>query len=162
MARSATLSNAARRRRKEKRPKKGGKAGCQGNFHGQRAELIEQFYPQFALIKGAPRKLQNKFWDDFFEAYWAKFQWNLPLDRDPDPSFPPPPQETEEIVEQKRLIIKTTQEVSLSGPRRAMTASDLHFFLSASQIAYALPCRSGYAQGEQPVDGHGAEAQRPG
>ncbi len=99
-------------RHNEKAEKKGGKAGCQGNFHGQRADLIDEWYPEFLLTKGGPRRTQAKFWKAFFGAWWARFQWNLPLDRDPDPTFPPPPPETEEILAQKSLIIKLTQAVS--------------------------------------------------
>ncbi len=107
----APKSQAAKDRRSSKK-KKGGKAGCQGNFHGQRAEFIDEKYPGFLGVKGTARSLQLKYWNQTFADYWAKFQWNLPLDMDPDPSFPPPPEETEEILAQKKLIIKVTQAVS--------------------------------------------------
>lgn len=119
------FSNAARNRHNEKAQKKGGKAGCQGNFHGKRAETIDEYFPEFLLTKGGSRKIQAKFWKAFFAAWWARFQWNLPLDRDPDPLFPPPPVETEEILAQKSLIIKVTQAVSNSPIRSCLVSLTL-------------------------------------
>ncbi|TFK81530.1 hypothetical protein K466DRAFT_604430 [Polyporus arcularius HHB13444] len=106
---ASASSHAARNRHNEKTEKKGGKAGCQGNFHGMRAETIDQWFPEYLLTKGGARKIQAKFWDAFFAAWFKEFQWNLPLDRDPDPTFPPPPEETEEILAQKNEIIKLTK-----------------------------------------------------
>ena len=110
MGRTNTSSNAARQRRKEKRAKKGGKAGCPGNFHGERADFIDANFPQYLLVKGS-RKAEGEYWRQLFQSYWAKFQWNLPFDRDPDPAFPPPPTEMEEVLEQKTLVIQQTQDV---------------------------------------------------
>ncbi len=105
-------SNATKDRRQSKKAKKGGKAGCQGNFHGQRAAFIAEYFPDFVKVRGKARAIQNKFWKKCWDAYWARFPWNVPLDRDPDASdFPPPPEETAEILEQKKLIIRLTQNV---------------------------------------------------
>lgn len=60
-------------------------------------------------------KVHADFWRDFFDAYFDQFQWNLPYDRDPDPSFPPPPDETPEVMKEKEQTIEAIKEVSLLG-----------------------------------------------
>lgn len=110
----AKTSAAARERRKAKRRQKGGKAGCQGHFHGERASFIDENFEAYLDAKNAPRQAaETDFWVAFFARWWARFQWNLPLDCDPDPSFPPPPAETPEILKQKAEIIKITQKVRI-------------------------------------------------
>ncbi len=111
----APKSKAAKDRRSNKKAKKGGKAGCQGNFHGMREQFIIEKFPAYLGVKGTARSLQNKFWNGFFGEWFDRCQWNLPLDQDPDPSFPPPPEETPEILAQKAQIIKLTKAVSSSG-----------------------------------------------
>ncbi len=154
---TTTSSNAARDRHNEKTGKKGGKAGCQGNFHGQRAEVIDEYYPEFLQTKGRGRKIQAQFWAAFFGAWWKTFQWNLPLDRDPDPSFPPPPEETEEILAQKTLIIKLTEDVSRMN---AYVEDASNTPLAASQGTHALPRDRRRSEREQPLDRIGRQALR--
>ena len=111
----------ATRRHKEKRaessqlaeaPKK---PGNPGHFTGAREAFIDAWYPKFLGVKGSPRKDQNAFWAELFDAYWKLFHWTLPLDSDPDPNTPLPPPENEQtpqdILDKKGEVVRQTQTV---------------------------------------------------
>ena len=123
-------SAAAKKRRQRKRVAKGGKRGNKGHFHGLRAAFVAQHLPEFILLKGAGRGLHKEFWTTFYQKYWKKFPWDLPLSEDPpveDEDFGPSEEDRDggaarrteghveqdpEILEQKKVIVTTTQAVS--------------------------------------------------
>ena len=146
----ARTSDAAKARRKAKRAPKGGKAGNQGHFHGQRAEVIHDALPEFLTLKGQPRQVHKAFWLCFFAKFWAIFHWTLGPHEDPPPRDPeadatggsraPSPEiEDEELLHQKALIIELTQKVrSMRSIRLFDAYTDVVF--TADKGALSLSC----------------------
>ncbi|KAJ2962420.1 hypothetical protein NUW54_g14335 [Trametes sanguinea] len=112
-ARRYRTSAPVRERRRKARPKKGGKAGNQGIFHGAREVFISQRYDDYLEAVSKNRAAQDKFWRDLFQDYWSTFPWRLPLDQEPDEEgdWDEPEELTEELEKEKQEIIQRTQKV---------------------------------------------------
>lgn len=102
-----------RRKKTRQKAKKGGKAGNQGNFHGERLAFMDEHFQGYRDVKGKGKIIMGEYWTALFPAYWAKFPWYLPLDKDPDqlPLFPAP-EASEETTAEKGRVIKKTEAVS--------------------------------------------------
>ncbi|KAF8214544.1 hypothetical protein K438DRAFT_1749648 [Mycena galopus ATCC 62051] len=79
------------------------KRGQESAFKGaQLAYMTEnvEAYIEAGKHKGREAKTDSlgSFWATFFDEYWKRFPWDLPLDKDPDPNAPPllPPETAEE------------------------------------------------------------------
>ncbi len=90
-----------------------GKRGAKSTFKGMRMELIEEYIDDFVGCKGGPRDGYAIFWHRFFALYWAKFNWQLPLDREPHPDdvWKTDKECTPEELKQKEEVIDKTQKV---------------------------------------------------
>ncbi|KAI9061403.1 hypothetical protein FKP32DRAFT_1576114 [Trametes sanguinea] len=104
-------SKPTRDRRRAKRKKKGGKPGNQGTFRGARAAFLSEHLPRFVGLKGSARKAQELFWRDLFGAYWKKWPWQIPMDKEPeDGDWPEPDTELPDILAEKGKVIEQTQK----------------------------------------------------
>lgn len=140
---AAKSSKAARKRRKARQKKAdsaaaapAAKPGAKSNFKGERAEFMDHWYYKFLLVKGQPQKTHDTFWRDLYAAYWEKFPWHLPLDRDPYDSMPPPPDETPEVLLEKEDVVTKTQSVRMHYSRDHDCLADLSY--SASRDICAI------------------------
>ena len=91
------------------------KPGRKSDFVGAREAFIDAHYNDFLKVHRGPRTSQARFWEKFFEEYWATFHWSIPLDVDPKPDFVPPsePEEpSEEYIQEKSETIERTKKVS--------------------------------------------------
>lgn len=106
-------SLAVRKKRRESRPKKGGKSGNQGLFHGGRETFLDEWYPRFLNLTGESQLVKNKYWSDLFSEYWQAFPWRLPLDKEPDAEgdWVEPTDMSEELQAEKAATIKRTKKV---------------------------------------------------
>ncbi|KAI9056789.1 hypothetical protein FKP32DRAFT_1681955 [Trametes sanguinea] len=105
-----STSKPTKQRRKSKRKAKGGKAGNQGTFHGPRHDFLAEYLPAFIKLKGAARAQQKEFWQKLYSAYWQKWPWYVPHDKEPeDGEWPIPDLDNEENVRQKGEVIEQTQ-----------------------------------------------------
>ncbi|KAJ7796847.1 hypothetical protein B0H14DRAFT_3494349 [Mycena olivaceomarginata] len=62
------------------------KPGKPSDFQGERAKLLQEFYPTYA--DASKRGKTRLIWVSFFKKYWEMFPWRLPLTQDPDPNNP--------------------------------------------------------------------------
>jgi hypothetical protein len=67
------------------------KRGQPTDFKGQHLEFLTDKIPDYlaaAKIKGKEAKKSGLpvFWMELFHEYWVQFPWDLPFDKDPDPS----------------------------------------------------------------------------
>ncbi|KAH9890403.1 hypothetical protein C8Q73DRAFT_613013, partial [Cubamyces lactineus] len=104
-------STATRNRRKSKRKNKGGKPGHPGSFSEGRLALFEEYQSDFNKLTKMARNSQNQFWASFFNVYWARFPYTVPLKEEPSPSTLLVPDEsvfTDEQRAQKGKTLKAT------------------------------------------------------
>ena len=90
-------------------------------FRGVRAALVAAHLPEYLRLEGASRSALDDFWDRFFELYWKKIPWTLPLTKEPPSALadamlslpgedsPIPP----ELVAQKIIITHETEKVRI-------------------------------------------------
>ncbi len=108
--------------RRQGKSTKGGiskcKRGKQPTFKGARADFLADHIDGLRDCKGGARNGHAHFWHRFFSLYWAKFNWQLPLDRDPKPDdvWKADKECTAEELEMKGKIIKKTQQVRIQNP----------------------------------------------
>lgn len=106
-----------RKKARQKKAKKGGKAGNQGNFHGERKSFFAEHFQAYSAVKGKGKRLMGNYFRLLFAAYWAKFPWYLPLDKDPcDLHLYPEPATTEEVTAEKGKVIDQTEQVTFYFP----------------------------------------------
>ncbi len=119
-------SNAVRSRRKDRRPRKGGKPGQQPTFTGQRGDYVADNLEGFRSIKGAHRLEQAEFWSRYSAGYWARFNWQLPLNRDPsaDDVWKADKELTVEEQAEKEKVVKLIEKV-----RRECFCASVHVWL---------------------------------
>lgn len=103
----------ARRQTKDGPAPEPGKRGAKPTFKGMRMELIEEYIEDFVNCKGGGRNGHTVFWHRFFALYWNKFNWQLPLDRDPHPDdvWKTDKELTPEEIKHKEEVIEKTQRV---------------------------------------------------
>ncbi len=94
------------------------KPGAKSTFTGQRMDLMLDHMDGLALLHGAAQKEHNKFWRNFFALYWNKFNWQLPLDREPQPGdvWKSDKELTEEENLRKKIVVTKTQRVTSPLP----------------------------------------------
>ncbi|KAI9062818.1 hypothetical protein FKP32DRAFT_1603808 [Trametes sanguinea] len=113
-----STSKPTKHRRKSKRKAKGGKAGNQGTFQGPRHDFLAEHLPAFIKLKGAARAQQKDFWQKLYNAYWHKWPWYVPRDKEPeDGEWPVPDLDDEDNVRQKGEVIEQTQAVYLRSSK---------------------------------------------
>ena len=122
-------STATRNRRKSKRKNKGGKPGHPGSFSEGRLTLFEEYQSDFNKLTKMARNSQNQFWASFFNVYWARFPYTVPLKEEPSPSTLLVPDEsafTDEQRAQKGKTLKATVKVRTSTPVAIFNPSDYY------------------------------------
>ncbi len=106
------MSKGAKKHRQSKKPLKGGKRGNPGHFHGTREVFLDNYQPEFKILRGKPHAIQAAFWARIFGSYWAAYGWWIPIDVEPEDYVGEEPLlDTEEAVEEKKNIIELTQSV---------------------------------------------------
>ncbi|KAH9885133.1 hypothetical protein C8Q73DRAFT_669639, partial [Cubamyces lactineus] len=96
---------------------KGGKPGHPGSFSEGRLALFEEYQSDFNKLTKMARNSQNQFWASFFNVYWARFPYTVPLKEEPSPSTLLVPDEsvfTDEQRAQKGKTLKATVKLYMS------------------------------------------------
>lgn len=135
----ARSSKPARQRHNARRPKKGGKPGNPGIFHGEREEYLHGFLPAFMRLPHRARGTQaSDFWNPVFAGYWERFPWYYPRDEEPSTSTRTAPETmTPELTAQKGKIIERTQKVCIAYS--PLTVSVLYsLIIAADRVPHAL------------------------
>ncbi len=102
-----------RSRRSDRRPRKGGKPGQKSTFTGQRGEYVASNLEDFRNSKGAHQIVKQQFWTRYYAGYHARFNWQLPLDRDPSPDdvWKHDRELTPEETEEKSRVVALLEKV---------------------------------------------------
>ena len=154
MARSSEATKARRKAKKALNALKAletdtpRKPGNPGDFHGRRAEFINEFIEEFLGLRGKERHFHATFWAAFFAKYWAKFHWSIPLTEEvplPDPEAdatlraPSPEFEDEDLIRMKGEIIQETQAVR---SMRSMFCAEQYTDVAhtAAETALSISC----------------------
>ena len=111
----AVRDRRAHRRALKDEPAK--KRGVKSKFVGERHEFIQANMEALRVARQArKRPLQDAFWERFFADYWAKFNWQLPLDKDPQPDDvwkSDSELSEEELALKSQVVAKTVQVCSV-------------------------------------------------
>ncbi|RDX40313.1 hypothetical protein OH76DRAFT_1490379 [Lentinus brumalis] len=144
-------SVAVRAHRADRRERTGGKPGQRPNFTGQREHYLADNVDEFRAIRGSHHRLsQANFWSRFFSGYHARFNWQLPLDRDPSPDdvWKKDQELTPEEMEEKSKVIaelETKLKSSLQNMDNARTRKERNpwtpLFACINRISTAVPPR---------------------
>ncbi len=110
-------SVAVRSRRADRRTRTGGKPGQKSTFTGQRDSYLAENIDGLRAVKGTHRRTQANFWARFYNGYHSRFNWQLPLDRDPSPDdiWKTDKELTPEEQEEKTTVIAQLEKVRLLG-----------------------------------------------